>query len=73
MVLIGLVRRALNQQVLLQATLCLEQPLRARPWNRVGPQAAMLIELMAGLAQPPIPALSASDDRLRIKLELHGG
>ena len=33
----------------------------------------MLIELIAGLAQPPIPALSASDDRLRIKLELHGG
>src|SRR5256885_4841557 len=69
---IGLVGLALDPQVLLQSMLALKQPLRARARNRISREAAMLIKLMARLAQPPLTPLHPSDDRLGVKREPRG-
>ena len=71
MMLIGLVGLALDRQVLRKPPLCLEQPLGRERGIGCAWTPTMLIELMARLAQPPLAALHSSDDRLRIKLELH--
>ena len=71
MVLIGLVGRALDRQVLRQPPLSLQQPRRPLARNGVRPDATMLLELMLRFALPAPAALDPSDDRLRIKLELH--
>ena len=71
MMLIGVVRLALDAQVFLQATLALKQALRARAWDRFGRQAAILVKLVARLTHPPLTALDAGDDHLRIKRKLH--
>src|SRR5215210_4990179 len=70
MLLIGLVGLALDRQVLRQPPLSLEQPRRPRARNWVGLDATMLLELMLRFALPAPAALDASDDHLRIKLEL---
>jgi hypothetical protein len=71
MMLISIVRFALDPQIFLHATLALKQALRARAWDRIGRQAAMLIELVARLAYPPLTPVHPGDDHLGIEHELH--
>ena len=59
--LIGGVRARLHPQLLLQATLCLFQPGRARTRDRPCLFGAFFIELAFGLAQPPTAALAGRE------------
>ena len=60
--LIRLVRRTLDFEVLHHPALGLQQPLRTRTDDRLRFPATMLIELVAGLTQPSLTALSAGHD-----------
>ena len=72
-VLICLVRRTLKFEVLHHPPLGLQQPLRTRAEDRLRLLAAMLIELVSGLTQPALTALSAGHDDIGVKLELRLG
>src|SRR5208282_3963563 len=72
-ILIRLVRRTLDFEVLHHPPLRLQQPLRTRTDDRLRFPAAMLIELVASLTQPALAALSASHDDIRVKLDLRRG
>ena len=67
--LIRPVRRELRVTLLLEPSGGEQQPILARPRNRIRGLPPALLELAASLARPPVPALPARDDPLHIKRE----
>jgi hypothetical protein len=60
-VLIRRVCGAFDRQLLVQAALCLHQPLLAGAWDRPGLDGALLIEVALGAAQPLLAALACRE------------